>query len=469
MAIVLETQLLEGLQKALRQANETNSSILFSNVAKTHALSPLSFYSVGREYFFGERFFWQDASHDTVLVGLGKVDIVQLGADQNRFEKIEEHWKSLLTGSVIIGDDAQPASGPIMFGGLSFDHEKSSSILWKKFGDNFFYVPQYMVTVQNNCTYLTTNILCTPGSNLKHCVDIVKNGEQLLHESKKEPIVLHANVCVEKQEIQPESWKQQVAQAVETITSTSIDKIVLAREMRLTFEQPVQSEAVLARLLEEQPTSYIYSLEVDKDCFIGASPERLVKKEETQVLSTCLAGSIARGKTKEEDDELGQYLLHDPKNVMEHQYVVSMIQNALESECYEVNVPNKPILMKIKHIQHLYTPVTAQCKQDISIFRLVNKLHPTPALGGLPKQQAVEWIRQHESLERGMYSAPIGWVDAYGNGEFAVGIRSALLQEKEASLFAGCGVVKNSVPEEEYEETKIKFQPMLNALGGVSS
>ena len=125
--------------------------------------------------------------------------------------------------------------------------------------------------------------------------------------------------------------------------------------------------------------------------------------------------------------------------------------------------------MKIKHIQHLYTPVKAECDEQLSILRLVEKLHPTPALGGLPQKEAVKWIAEHESLERGFYAAPIGWIDVYGNGEFAVGIRCALLQGKEASLFAGCGIVKDSTPEAEYEETWIKFQPMLNALGGIVS
>ena len=161
--------------------------------------------------------------------------------------------------------------------------------------------------------------------------------------------------------------------------------------------------------------------------------------------------------------------MNDPKNLKEHQYVVSMIQKAMQSVCHDVDVPSKPILMKIKHIQHLYTPVVAKSEQNVSLLDIVKKLHPTPALGGLPQQEAVKRIRENESLERGIYGAPLGWMDANGNGEFAVALRSALLQGKEASLFAGCGIVEDSNPEEEYKETWIKFQPMLNALGGSST
>jgi menaquinone-specific isochorismate synthase len=129
-------------------------------------------------------------------------------------------------------------------------------------------------------------------------------------------------------------------------------------------------------------------------------------------------------------------------------------------------VPAEPTLMKNRHIQHLYTPVRGISKEGVTIFEFVENLHPTPAMGGLPKEKAVVRIREMEDLERGFYAGPLGWVDTYGNGEFAVGIRSALIQNNEASLFAGCGVVEDSTPESEFRETGIKFNPMLSALGG---
>lgn len=468
MPIILESHLQESFQKAIQKANKTNSSILFSNVVKTQNVTPLSFYRVGREQYLGERLFWKDSDSDTVIVGLGKIEKIQTNADHNRFDNIEQQWKAIVEQSFVQANHIQSGTGPIMFGGISFDPEKSNSVLWDQFGDNFFYVPQYMITVTKNGTYFTTNIVCSTKIDIETFNRQLQQGKELLKQCVSDEIY-NANACINTKEIEPNLWKQQVADAVQTIKETSINKIVLARELRLTFESPIESEAILAHLLKEQPTSFIYSLESGSDCFIGASPERLVKKENNHVLSTCLAGSIARGKTKDEDEILGNRLLHDSKNLMEHQFVVSMIREALETDCYDVNVPNKPNLMKIKHIQHLYTPVTAECDENLSLFRLVKKLHPTPALGGVPQKEAVKWIRENENLERGFYSAPIGWVDAYGNGEFAVGIRSALLQGKEASLFAGCGIVEDSKPEEEYEETWIKFQPMLNALGGVSS
>jgi menaquinone-specific isochorismate synthase len=216
----------------------------------------------------------------------------------------------------------------------------------------------------------------------------------------------------------------------------------------------------------QQHESFIFAFESNGDCFIGASPERLVKKQGDEVYSTCLAGSISRGKTEEEDHKLGQLLLTDQKNLIEHGFVVEMIKEALEESCEEIILPDQPQLMKIRDIQHLYTPVIGKCHKDASLLLLVERLHPTPALGGLPKEEAVVKIRQVEDLDRGFYAAPLGWVDYRKNGEFAVSIRSGLIQENEVSLFAGCGVVADSDSESEYLETSLKFKPMLRALGG---
>jgi menaquinone-specific isochorismate synthase len=170
-----------------------------------------------------------------------------------------------------------------------------------------------------------------------------------------------------------------------------------------------------------------------------------------------------------DDKLLGDSLLNDDKNLIEHQYVVDMIKSAMEDTCSEVVIPQHPRLLKLKHIQHLYTPVKGRINQESSLLSLVERLHPTPALGGFPKEKAVEKIREVEDLDRGFYAGPLGWFDHQGNGEFAVAIRSGLIQGNEASLFAGCGVVGDSLSDLEFEETKIKFKPMLSALGGLDS
>ncbi len=243
---------------------------------------------------------------------------------------------------------------------------------------------------------------------------------------------------------------------------------MLARELEAEFKQPININDVLVNLVNHQTDSFIYIFDQGDDAFISATPERLVKADDNELLSTCLAGTIKRGETPDEDSLLAHQLLNDEKNRSEHQYVVSMIKEAIEPLTYSIDIPTSPVILPLRSLQHLYTPVTARLKESQTIFDLIEKLHPTPALGGEPRHVAMQFIEENEPFERGWYAAPVGWVDADDNGEMAVAIRSALINQNKATLFAGCGIVEESDPLAEYEETKLKFTPMLEALGGTS-
>ncbi|CAH0286568.1 Salicylate biosynthesis isochorismate synthase [Peribacillus simplex] len=465
MAISEETEQFQGLASAIQKAKDLNDQVLFSHIKKIGCNNPLSFYQAGRERYAGERFFWEDPAKEITITGLGNVKKLKAASNAERYREVEKSWIKLQNTAVKTGVTDLEATGPLLFGGFSFDYENDSTLLWNQFGDNLFYIPAFMLSIVGKQAYLTTNLLCSPDDSEKLFIDMINEREAFLFESL-DSNGLGANSLVMQREVEPEEWKRTVAEAVQEIKTTDLDKIVLARELRLVFERSIDSGKVLEQLIAEQPLSYIFSLEAGGDCFVGATPERLIKKQGNEVFSTCLAGSMGRGKDEQEDVRLGEELLHDQKNLQEHQYVVSMISNAFDSVCEKVMVPAEPKLMKNRHIQHLYTPVRGLSKEGVTIFEFVENLHPTPAMGGLPKDKAVVRIREMEGLERGFYAGPLGWVDTYGNGEFAVGIRSALIQNNEASLFAGCGVVEDSTPESEFRETGIKFNPMLSALGG---
>ncbi|MEY9869656.1 isochorismate synthase MenF [Peribacillus sp. RS7] len=465
MAISEETGQFQGLASAIQKAKDLNDQVLFSHIKKVNCTNPLSFYQAGRERYAGERFFWEDPAKEITITGLGNVKKLKAASNAERYREVEKSWIKLQNTAVKTGLTDVEATGPLLFGGFSFDYETNSTLLWNQFGDNLFYIPAFMLSIVGKQAYLTTNLLCSPDDSEKLFIDMINEREAFLFESLDDTGLGH-NSLVKQREVKPDEWKRTVAEAVQEIKTTDLDKIVLARELRLVFERSIDSGKVLEQLIAEQPLSYIFSLEAGGDCFVGATPERLIKKQGNEVFSTCLAGSMGRGKDEQEDVCLGDELLQDQKNLQEHQYVVSMISNAFDSVCEKVIVPAEPKLMKNRHIQHLYTPVRGISKEGVTIFEFVEKLHPTPAMGGLPKEKAVVRIREMEGLERGFYAGPLGWVDTYGNGEFAVGIRSALIQNNEASLFAGCGVVEDSTPESEFRETGIKFNPMLSALGG---
>jgi menaquinone-specific isochorismate synthase len=465
LVTIQETELKERGISAITTAQKLGRPILISEVHKMDRIDPLSFFNRGRERYLGERFYWKDPSEEVVLVGIGITIQIQSDQATDRFFHVEEEWREFLKDGLIFNPFNENGLGPVMFGGFSFDPLKTKTNLWSKYADSLFHVPKYMLTIVKGQTYLTTNIVCTPNDDYTLFEKVITERTKLLASHKKGTDTTPAKL-LEMKEISPEPWKQTVDKVVEDLKTSSLKKVVLARELRLLFDHQVKADVILENLYNQQRDSFIFVFESNGDCFIGATPERLVKKQGKNVFSTCLAGSIRRGKNEEEDNILGQTLLNDQKNLNEHGFVVEMIKEALEESCEEIILPDKPQLMKIRDIQHLYTPVIGKCQKDASLLLLVERLHPTPALGGLPKQEAVEKIRQVEELDRGFYAAPLGWADYRGNGEFSVSIRSGLIQGKEASLFAGCGVVANSDSESEYLETSLKFTPMLRALGG---
>ncbi|MBB5326234.1 menaquinone-specific isochorismate synthase [Anoxybacillus tepidamans] len=423
------------------------------------AVDPAHFFMLGEVSSFRDRFYWSDRLNETVYVGLGCTYVIAVEGDQQRFAAVEKEWKRFIGMTAIRSNGTEAV--PLIFGGFSFDPLKPKTEQWVGFSDAKFIVPTVLLSIKEG--HATVTITLPSQNNKKMIESVVQLFDLLYHEQFRRSDSFPS--IVKYEEIKKYEWIYAVGKIIHDINNGKFDKVVLAREVRFTFDDRLDAGVVLERLREQQPFSYLFAFEQNGNCFIGASPEQLVKKEGNTCYSTCLAGSIRRGKTISEDEQLGQWLLQDEKNLWEHQFVVDMIKEAMMEVCENVKIPGKPQLLKMRDIQHLYTPVVAENRGDVSLFSLVERLHPTPALGGTPREKALETIRKMEPLYRGWYAAPIGWMDALGNGEFAVAIRSGLLQGNEASLFAGCGVVGDSEPLSEYEETKVKLKPMLSALG----
>ena len=217
---------------------------------------------------------------------------------------------------------------------------------------------------------------------------------------------------------------------------------------------------------ENYPEAYVFAIQRGENFFIGATPERLVLAQDGKIHTMALAGSVRRGDTEDEDTQLGAELLHSDKNINEHVIVVSMVKEALKQHCTNVQVSATPQLLKLKNLQHLQTPITGDLIPGRCILDVISELHPTPAVGGFPHDAAIEEIRNTEKLDRGWYAGPLGWIGASGHGEFAVALRSGLVDSTKATLFAGCGIVSSSDPQVEYEESWWKFQVMVRGLGG---
>jgi isochorismate synthase len=244
-----------------------------------------------------------------------------------------------------------------------------------------------------------------------------------------------------------------------------LEKVVLARAVRLESPATFEASRALRYFSKYAPGTYQFAFAREDDCFLGATPEQLVRVRNGELETMGLAGSMPRGTTAKQDERFGSELLASAKDRSEQEIVVRAMRQVLGDTCLQLQMSAEPTLLKLKSIQHLITRFNGTLADGYSVLDLVERLHPTPAVGGLPRAGALHWLREHENLDRGWYAGAVGWMDQNLEGEFAVAIRSALLNGNHATLFAGCGIVADSDPEREYAESALKLKPMLAALG----
>lgn len=238
-----------------------------------------------------------------------------------------------------------------------------------------------------------------------------------------------------------------------------LEKVVLARELLLCCSSAPDIEGILQRLLGRRDGSVCFALRKGSSTFLGATPERLVSRKGSLILTEALAGSAAAN-----DPLAVESLISDRKNQLEHSLVVREIVSRLKALGAEIGEAGMPTLRRFGPLVHLQTSLMARKLGAPHVLQLAEHLHPTPAVGGVPRQQALEFIRNHETFDRGRYASPIGWFDRNGDGEFSVALRSGLLFGDKLRLFAGAGIVDGSDPDAEWCETELKFRSFLEAL-----
>lgn len=260
----------------------------------------------------------------------------------------------------------------------------------------------------------------------------------------------------------PEFWRDEiVAKAIDEIRSGRLNKTVLARELEIVADSDFDYGVVLERLHQRYPTAIRFNVEG----FLGASPELLVARQDQIVSAHPLAGTAPRFEDETEDKASAQDLETSVKNQWEHRITINWLLDNLLPFCSYVDADPEPKIVTLANVHHLGTRVEGLLSSPTAhVLELVAALHPTPAVGGAPQDEALRVIAELEQAERHQYAGPVGWVDASGNGAFAVGIRSATIKDNVARLFAGVGVVADSEPQSELDETESKFQTMRNAL-----
>ncbi len=268
-------------------------------------------------------------------------------------------------------------------------------------------------------------------------------------------------------ETQRERYCAGVRTALTGLDAGELNKLVLARDTRLVADPPLRFDPVstAANLRREHPDCTTFAFRrPDGATFVGATPELLVESRDGTAHTVALAGTRRRGDTAQEDAELSRALEESTKEQHEHRLVVEALREALAPVAHRLDVPDRPTVRKLSKIQHLETTLRAELATEAGVLELVDLLHPSPAVGGTPRPVALDWLTQHEGLDRGWYAGPVGWIDAGLAGSFHVALRVALVDGTRATAFAGAGLVVGSDPHAEWEETEHKLGAIRRAL-----
>lgn len=425
-----------------------------------------------------DAFYWVSRDRHTVMASSGVAwRVTSAGAD--RFQHARQTVQNLRFISHVAKDGSNSSAvGPRFYGGFAFAPDPSQPPgPWEAFPDGLLILPEFLLVRHDDETWLTQSVVLHAGADpslLAQDLEI-KRAELLRYlraegigHSSSAPIVQPngraPDAWFRLDEPDPEQWACSVEHLTRAAREEGVTKTVLARSMRVQMERPLELTSLLERLREEHPQSFVFALAHEGHVFVGATPERLVRVDEERVFSEALAGSIARGQTPEEDEALAQKLLASEKDRREQDIVRRWVVERLTPWCRQLDAASSPIVRRFPKVQHLYTPVAGRLNESTHILELVQTLHPTPAVGGYPLHDALRLIAAHETQSRGWYAGPIGWLTAAGEGEFAVGIRSAVLSQNDATLYAGCGIVDGSDPMREFNESRLKMQVMLETL-----
>ncbi|WP_110206986.1 isochorismate synthase [Nocardioides daejeonensis] len=371
------------------------------------------------------------------LVGWGVAAVVRTSGP-TRFSDAAKWWAELVARMEIHDQLREPGTGPICFGTFGFADEP---------GDSVLVLPRIVVGRRGPHAWVTTVDHPSP--------------ELVAAETPTPPVVTFADGSRNGEE-----WMAVVAEAVARINRGDLEKVVLARDLLATAETDIDVRWPLRRLAQDYPMCWTFHV----DGMFGATPEMLVRRERGLVTSRVLAGTIRRTGDDERDLALAAALARSSKDLEEHEYAVRSVAEALEPHCSGMNVPEIPFVLHLPNVMHLATDVAGvvhdapHTAESVSSLRLAEALHPSAAVGGTPTPAAVALISEIEGMERSRYAGPVGWMDASGDGEWGIALRSGEVAGNAVRLFAGCGIVGDSAPEAELAESQAKFVPVRDAL-----
>lgn len=410
-------------------------------------------------------FYWERPQAEEALAGAEAILEASFSGPR-RFAQARAFADHVLDHAIAVGDLDAPFAGPHFFAGFAFNDEAGPDA---SFAPATVFVPRWQVARRQGEYVATANLVVEPESDIaalsrKVLAAHAKFGRfdyEDLRQDGEPP-----SSVIEREDIGGDGWfGRAVEDALARIVEGAYRKIVLARAVGLSADQPFRPLETLARLRDRFPSCHAFSYANGRgQSFIGATPERLLRVESGRLFTEALAGSAPRGANVREDARLGADLLSCEKDLHEHRLVVESIVKRLGDVGLIIKPPSTPRLLKLPNVQHLWSPVSVELPAGLDLLEVAASLHPTPAVGGQPREAARADIARIENFDRGLYAGAVGWFDYHGDGEMAVAIRSALVDGARATLYAGAGIVEGSEPARESEETDLKLRPLLDSL-----
>jgi menaquinone-specific isochorismate synthase len=413
-----------------------------------------------------ERHFYVERPAEGLAVAGAEAVLSFTASGPARFSACQRFIDETLENALAVGDLTAPFAGPHFFAAFTFADSVEAG---EPFEAATVFVPRWQVAHRDGRTVAVANLVVDASAPIEALAERVWRARTKFGAFDYAAPAFPGRSAALGARIKAVGGKNDYPKAVEralaAISAKEFEKIVLARAKDLTATEALHPLRALNGLRQRFGDCYAFSVANDRgQSFIGASPERLLRAGEGRLLTEALAGSTGRGASASEDAALASALLRDEKELREHQLVLSSIAGALVSLGLEPEFPGRPDVRRFANVQHLHTPVRAALPAKVRLLDVLARLHPTPAVGGAPREAAMARIRGLEGFPRGLYAGALGWIDSGGSGEFFVGLRSALIDGPRARLYAGAGIVAGSSPEMELRETEMKFQAMEEAL-----
>lgn len=458
------------VDEALRRARRIGRPVLASVTEPIPAALDLSACILRGRAAHERAFCLEQPEHGGfALAGLGAAALVEAGG-AGRLATAGEECRRLAEAALVDGQESDPArpraAGAVWLGGFAFDDGGGRSPEWSSLAPVQLVMPEVTLARHEGEARLTVAALVEAGDQPGAVLDRVERRIATLEPHARMPLADPdpATAARVAGAMPPAHYEGAVTRAVERIRAGELEKLVLAREVRVHAARPIDAGAVFGALRDAFPGCYCYLVASPELSFVGASPELLVRREGARAQTVALAGTTGRSADPAVDAHLGERLLRSAKDREEQAIVARRIEQALRPASLWVAVAEEPAVVRVHNVQHLATPIRAQLTDPIGILDLAAMLHPTPAVGGEPAERALRAIPELEGLDRGWYAGALGWIDLAEDGELCVALRCALVRGRVAHLYAGDGIVRDSSPEQELAETEVKLQALLPLL-----